>query len=329
MGEVLLEVKSLKKYYPITKGFLRKVIGQVKAVDDVSFLIHEGETFGLVGESGCGKTTIGKTILRLTEATAGEVLFKGKDILRMNKKELRDERRHIQIVFQDPYGSLNPRMNVLETLSEPILWHKLSPVYSVKQRVFTLLDMVELPSDSIYKYPHEFSGGQRQRIVIARALASNPRLIVCDEPVSALDVSVQAQILNLLKRLQKEIGVAYLFIAHGMAVVKHISNRVGVMYFGGLVEMADADEIFEKCRHPYTQALMSAIPIPDPEIKRRGTILQGEIPNPMNPLDGCRFHPRCIHAKERCKNEFPVLREISPNHFTACHFYDKENKICI
>jgi oligopeptide/dipeptide ABC transporter ATP-binding protein len=320
MGKTLLEVKNLKKYYPITKGILKKIIGQVRAVDNVSFLIHEGETFGLVGESGCGKTTIGKTILRLTDATAGEVLFKGKDILRMGKKELRGERRHMQIVFQDPYGSLNPRMNVLDTLSEPILWHKLSPAHSVKQRVLALLDMVELPSGAVYKYPHEFSGGQRQRIVIARALASNPQLIVCDEPVSALDVSVQAQILNLLKRLQGEIGVAYLFIAHGMAVVKHISNRVGVMYFGSLVEMADSDEIFEKCRHPYTQALMSAIPIPDPDTERRGIILQGEVPNPMNPPGGCSFHPRCPHAKERCKNEFPVLREVSQNHFTACHF---------
>lgn len=319
----LLEVRNLKKYYRLGKGAFGRTIGYVKAVDGVSFSIGRNETFGLVGESGCGKTTIGKAILRLTEANEGEIFFDGRDLLKLSAQELARERRNIQMVFQDPYGSLNPHMNIEETLMEPFLWHRLGGAREARERVRELLEMVELPHDALYKYPHEFSGGQRQRIVIARALSCKPQLIVCDEPVSALDVSIQAQILNLFKRLQEEQNVSYLFIAHGLPVVKHVSHRLGVMYLGKLMEVLDASDIYRNSIHPYTQALMSAIPIPDPTVARERQILQGEIPNPLNPPPGCKFSTRCPYAGEICTRECPQLREVQPNHFVACHFAEK------
>ncbi len=321
-SEVLLEVKGLQKYYPVKKGILKKTVGYVKAVDGVNFTIGYGETFGLVGESGCGKTTIGKSILRLTEPTGGSVLFDGRDLLQMDKEELRQERRNMQIIFQDPYGSLNPRMTVGELIGEPMIKHGLAKGEENVRRAKELMEIVGLNPRHIKRYPHEFSGGQRQRIGVARSLSLNPKLIVCDEPVSALDVSIQSQILNLLEDLQQQFGIAYLFIAHGMAVVKHVSARVGIMYLGKIVEIAKTDEAFEHCRHPYTQALMSAIPIPDVEERKGRIILQGEIPNPLNPPSGCRFHPRCRMAQPICKEQEPVLRELNPNHSVACHFAD-------
>lgn len=317
--DVLLTVKGLKKYYPIKKGFLKKTVGHIKAVDGVDFNIRRGETFGLVGESGCGKTTIGKSILRLIDVTGGELLFDGKDFLKLDKEELRKERRHIQMIFQDPYGSLNPRMTVCELISEPMVKHNILTGAASIERVKELMEIVGLNPKHYQRYPHEFSGGQRQRIGVARALSVNPKLIVCDEPVSALDVSIQSQILNLLEDLQSQFGVAYLFIAHGMAAVKHISSRVGVMYLGKIVEIAETDYIFDNCFHPYTKALMSAIPIPDVTAKRQRIILQGEVPNPLNPPSGCRFHPRCIYATAQCKEQEPLLREAEPGHFVACH----------
>jgi oligopeptide/dipeptide ABC transporter ATP-binding protein len=322
----LLEVKNLKKYFPVTRGLFKKAVQHIRAVDGVSFTIGAGETFGLVGESGCGKTTVGKLVLRLREANEGELLFDGKDIRNLIGQELLHIRRNMQIIFQDPYGSLNPRMTVADILGEPMIKHRLvRRGAECGDRVRQLLGTVGLNIKDEYKYPHEFSGGQRQRIVIARALALNPKLIVCDEPVSALDVSIQAQILNLLQELQIRYGVAYLFIAHGMAVVKHISHKVGVMYLGKLVEIADSSIIFDRCVHPYTKALMSSIPIPDPVRHRNRIILQGELPNPINPPQGCKFHPRCRHAREQCRQEEPELREISGGHFTSCHFSNKIN----
>jgi oligopeptide/dipeptide ABC transporter ATP-binding protein len=322
--ETLLQVKGLKKYFPVTKGFFKRTIGYVRAVDDVSFDIGYSETFGLVGESGCGKTTVGKLILRLREATEGEILFEGTDFRRLQREELRFYRRNMQIIFQDPYGSLNPRMSIGEIIQEPMIKHKtVGRRKELDKRLVELLDVVGLNKRDAYKYPHEFSGGQRQRIVVARALSVNPKLIVCDEPVSALDVSVQAQILNLLSDLQKQFGLSYLFIAHGMPVVKHISNRVGVMYLGKLVEIADKNTIFEGCLHPYTKALMSAVPIPWPGLERHQIILQGEVPNPMNPPKGCKFHTRCPKAQDQCVGEDPVLKEAHPGHWVSCHFCDK------
>lgn len=317
--DVLLTVKGLKKYYPIKKGILKKTVGYIKAVDGVDFSIRRGETFGLVGESGCGKTTIGKSILRLIEVSGGEMIFDGKRFLELDKEELRRERRHIQMIFQDPYGSLNPRLTVGELISEPMLKHGIFESKESLNRVKELMEIVGLNPKHYKRYPHEFSGGQRQRIGVARALSVNPKLIVCDEPVSALDVSIQSQILNLLEDLQSQFGVAYLFIAHGMAAVKHISARVGVMYLGKIVEIAKTDYIFDDCFHPYTKALMSAIPIPDVSEKRERIILQGEVPNPLNPPSGCRFHPRCVSAKEICREKEPELRELTPDHFVACH----------
>lgn len=317
--EKLLEVNGLKKYFPVTKGFLKKTVGYVKAVDGVNFHINKGETFGLVGESGCGKTTVGKLVLRLIEATEGNIYFEGEDVRLYNKEKLRQARRSMQIVFQDPYGSLNPRMNIGDIIAEPMKKHKLAVGGDLHKRVKDLLSHVGLSHKDVSKYPHEFSGGQRQRIVIARAISLNPKLIVCDEPVSALDVSVQAQILNLLKDLQNEFGMAYLFIAHGMPVVKHMSNRVGVMYLGKMVEVADSSQIFANCLHPYSKALMSAIPVPDPCRERSRIILEGDVPNLINTPPGCRFNTRCPIACDKCKEEEPKLREIGEGHFVACH----------
>lgn len=318
--EVLLEVRGLKKYYPVKKGLLKRTVGYVKAVDGVDFTIRRGETFGLVGESGCGKTTVGKSVLRLTEASDGQVLFAGRDLLKLDKEELRQARRHMQIIFQDPYGSLNPRMTVGELIGEPMIKHGIARGEENIRRVRELMDVVGLNPRHVRRYPHEFSGGQRQRIGVARALSLNPQLIVCDEPVSALDVSIQSQILNLLEDLQNQFGIAYLFIAHGMAVVKHISARVGVMYLGKIVEIAPTDYIFDNCHHPYTKALMSAIAIPDVAARRDRIILQGEVPNPLAPPGGCRFHPRCVMAQAICREQEPGLKEVSPGHLVACYF---------
>ena len=322
MTKPLLTVRGLKKYFPIKQGLLKKTVGYYKAVDGVSFEINEGETFGLVGESGCGKTTVGKSILCLTEPTDGEILLEGRDIRRMDREALRQERKNMQIIFQDPYGSLNPRMTIEDIIAEPLKKHKLVQGDQLAKQVETILSTVGLSKKEMRKYPHEFSGGQRQRIVIARALAVKPKLIVCDEPVSALDVSVQAQILNLMQDFQKEMGVAYLFIAHGMPVVQHISQRVGVMYLGKLVEIAPSSEIFSHAMHPYSKALMSAVPEPDPTIRKKRIILSGEVPNLADPPPGCLFSTRCPHCTQRCLTECPQLREVKEGHWVACHLMD-------
>ncbi len=316
----LLEVKNLQKFFPVKAGLFHRVTGQYKAVDDVSFGIEEGQTFGLVGESGCGKTTVGKSILRLIEPTSGRVIFDNCDITGLPPDAMRNERRNMQIIFQDPYGSLNPSMTVGDIIAEPLKKHRLVSTRSQREdEVVRILETVGLSAMDRQKYPHEFSGGQRQRIVIARALSLRPRLIVCDEPVSALDVSVQAQILNLMKQLQRELGIAYLFIAHGMPVVRHISQRVGVMYLGKLVEIAGSAEIFSHCLHPYTRALMSAVPRLDPEKRPQRIILKGEVPNLASPPKGCLFSSRCSLCRDLCRQEAPQLREVSPEHSVACH----------
>ena len=311
---VLLETVGLKKYF-------QTAAGKLHAVDDINLKIGKGETLGVVGESGCGKSTLGRVILRLLEADAGQILFEGKDILKRTKAQMKDVRTQMQIIFQDPYSSLDPRISVIDLIREPMVVNKLyGGRAQTEQRALELMDKVGLARRLANAYPHELDGGRRQRIGVARALAVNPKFIVCDEPVSALDVSVQAQILNLLKDLQEQYGVSYLFIAHGMAAVKHISSRVGVMYLGKLVEVAPSDEIFERCMHPYTRALMSSIPIPDPFYEKKRIVLRGEVPNPIDPPSGCKFHTRCERACERCKTEEPALREITPGHFAACHF---------
>ena len=315
----LLEVRDLKKYFPVTGGFLKKTVGWVKAVDGVDLTIGTGETFGLVGESGCGKTTVGKLVLRLIEATSGDIRFQGRNIRDLDKKELRALRKEMQIIFQDPYGSLNPRMNIGDIVAEPLRWHRLVDESQVNSRVCKLLDMVGLNGKDMSKYPHEFSGGQRQRIVIARALAVQPKLIVCDEPVSALDESVQAQILNLLKDLQEQLGMAYLFVAHGMPAVRFMSDRIGVMYLGKLVEVADGEALFEEQLHPYTKALMSAIPVADPDRVSKRTVLSGDVPSPVHLPKGCRFQTRCCCVCDRCRIEEPPLRQVRPGRLVACH----------
>lgn len=315
----LLEVKNYQKYYPLKKRLLGGV-SYVKAADGVSFSIKRGETFGLVGESGCGKTTVGKGILRLHEATGGEVLFEGKDILRLEPEALRESRRDMQIIYQDPYSSLNPRMTIGMIIGEPLEIHKIASGAEKNKRVRALMERVGLPASSYSRYPHEFSGGQRQRVGIARALCLNPKLIVCDEPVSALDVSIQSQILNLLEDLQEQLNLTYLFIAHGLTVVKHLSNRIGVMYLGKLIEMADSESLFANPVHPYTQALLSAIPSTDPTVHKKRILLEGDVPSPVNLPTGCRFHTRCHYCVDICKNEEPEFREIQPGHFCACHF---------
>ena len=316
----LLEVKNLKVYFPVGQHLFKRAKTFLKAVDDVSLSVQPGETLGLVGESGCGKTTLGRAVIRLTQPTAGSVIFDGEDISRLPRAELRARRRQFQMIFQDPYGSLNPRMIVQDIVGEALDVHRLAanPV-ARQQRVVELLGSVGLNAAHAQRYPHEFSGGQRQRIGIARALAVSPKLIVCDEPVSALDVSVQAQIINLLQDLQEEHGLAYLFIAHDLAVVEHISHRVAVMYLGKIVESGGAREIVRSPKHPYTQALISAVPIVDPASKRPRIILPGDVPSPIDPPSGCPFHPRCPIAEERCGREIPPLREIEPGRWVACH----------
>jgi oligopeptide transport system ATP-binding protein len=319
MSEPLIEVKNLKKYFPIRGGVLQRTIGYVKAVDGVSFTINKGETLSLVGESGCGKSTVGRTIIRLYDKTDGDVLFKGIPIHSLKKSELRKLRPKMQMVFQDPFSSLNPRLRIGDAVGEALLDHGLVSKNELRDRVIEALEMCGLASYHIDRYPHEFSGGQRQRIGIARALILDPEFIVLDEPVSSLDVSIQAQIINLLMDLQQQKGLTYLFISHDLSVVEHISTRVAVMYLGNIVEMASRDELFDHPLHPYTQALLSAVPIPDPDLKRERIILEGDIPSPANPPKGCKFHTRCPFAKDICKEQVPEFRDVGGGHYVACH----------
>ncbi len=325
-SEYILEVNNLKKHFPIKGGFFSRTVGHVKAVDGVTFKLKRGTTMGLVGESGCGKTTTGRVILRLSgEKTEGEVLFNGQEVYDLSPKEMRALRPKMQIIYQDPFSSLSPRLPVGEIIGEAVREHNLVPKEEFDDYIDKVMDECGLQPFHKDRYPHEFSGGQRQRICIARALALNPEFIVCDEPVSALDVSIQAQIINLLKELQEERNLTYLFISHDLSVVEHISDTVGVMYLGNLVEYGETEDIFRNPLHPYTKALFSAIPIPDPKAKMDRIVLEGSIPSPANPPKGCKFHTRCANCMERCKVEAPVQREIEPGHFVVCHLYDEEN----
>lgn len=321
---VLIEVRNLKKYFPVRKDTFLGKPQYIKAVDDVSFHINKGETLGLVGESGCGKSTIGRTIIRLYDSTEGDVFYRGENISKMNEMELKPYRRKMQVIFQDPYASLNPRMTVKELIKEPLSIHNIGSHKEKVERVHELLEKVGLNSSYIDRYAHEFSGGQRQRIGIARALAINPEFILCDEPISALDVSIQAQVVNMLEELQNEMGLTYLFIAHDLSMVRHISHRIGVMYLGKLVELADSTELYNRPAHPYTQALLSSIPVPDPRLARNNpkTVLEGDVPSPLNPPSGCKFRTRCKYATDKCAEIEPQMKDIGGGHITACHLFD-------
>jgi len=322
-SEVILEVNNLKMYFPIKRGVIQRTVGYVHAVDDISFKVNRGETLGLVGESGCGKTTTGRTIVQLYKATQGSVMFQGKDLTKIHGEELRKVRRSIQMIFQDPYASLNPRMTVEQIISEPLVVHGLASGKDLREKVKELLTQVGLNPAYVDRYPHEFSGGQRQRIGVARSIALKPDLIVCDEPISALDVSIQAQVVNLLEDLQKELNLTYIFIAHDLSMVRHISTRVIVMYLGAFVELADRHTLYNNPLHPYTIGLLSAVPIPDPfvEEKRERIILEGDVPSPIDPPSGCRFRTRCPLAQQICSEERPVWEEKEPGHYVACHFW--------
>ncbi|SER40004.1 ABC transporter ATP-binding protein [Salipaludibacillus aurantiacus] len=322
MPTPLLEVKGLKKYFPVTGGIFSRKVGEVKAVNDVSFEVYEGEVLGIVGESGCGKSTTGKALLRLIEPTEGEVIFNGENITKLDREAMRLKRRDMQIIFQDPYASLNPRHKVEKILSEPLLIHGIGDKEERKRKVREILEIVGLPGEHASRYPHQFSGGQRQRIGIARALIVNPKLIVCDEPVSALDVSIQSQILNLMEDLQGQFGLTYLFIAHDLSVVKHISHRIGVMYLGKMAELAPNEDLYSNPLHPYTKSLLSAVPNPDPDLKTDRVILEGDVPSPSNPPSGCAFHTRCPECMDICKEVDPEFKEFSDNHFVACHLFN-------
>ena len=326
MNEPLLKVEGLKKYFPVQAGVITHTVGHVKAVDNVSFEVYEGETLGIVGESGCGKSTTGRMLMRLLEPTEGDITFSGRKISELSNKELRAVRRDIQMVFQDPYASLNPRHTIGKILEEPLIVHGIGNAKERKERVMSLLNIVGLSDFHAKRYPHQFSGGQRQRVGIARALMTNPKLVIADEPVSALDVSVQAQVLNLMQDLQREFKLTYIFIAHDLGVVRHISNRVGVMYLGHIVELADSESLYEEPLHPYTQALLSAVPIPDPDFKREAELIKGDIPSPSNPPSGCTFHTRCPHKMAVCSQQAPVFNEIKPGHSVACHLYDEAHR---
>ncbi|WP_068986627.1 MULTISPECIES: ABC transporter ATP-binding protein [Lysinibacillus] len=321
MSKVLLKVDGLKKYFPIRKGILNTQVGDVKAVDDVSFEVFEGETLGIVGESGCGKSTTGRLLMRLLEPTEGKIEFAGKMISELSNNEMRKARRDIQMIFQDPYASLNPRHNIGKILEEPLIVHGIGNAKERKQKVLELLEIVGLNEYHVKRYPHQFSGGQRQRIGIARALMTNPRMVIADEPVSALDVSIQAQVLNLLQNLQKDLKLTYIFISHDLGVVRHISNRVGVMYLGKLVELTASEDLYAEPLHPYTQALLSSVPVPDPTFEREQLIISGDIPSASNPPGGCTFHTRCPFKKEECSQEVPKMQEVKPGHYVACHLY--------